>query len=464
MEPFIPGYPPEIFYAVALVGVVLAIFRPRWAFFFIVFCLSVRNFHMAVFTRSPFLGEFLNLNDLCLWIGVLAMLRTAWEGARIWAPAILLAIMGILILGDFQALFQYGFNRMVMQSLWAAWLFPLMFLVSANMVETTRDARLFYVVLFLGALGAALQHLFFVQEQMLSGESSFSAGSLRTISFIMSGGLFLVIGAFFVDIKRIIRSAYLYILWLAGIPVIAISYLLSFTRSLWLEGVLTFGALFVLLYREPKKMLPRIKLAVGLFAIILLAFQLSNRFVFSSVNVTNMVNERADFIRYEDTFEEAYQTRETGIETEMELWQNGFYIWGVGGCYPPSLLESSIEETGALHHVGFSAYLAHFGLIGLLVYGVLLPLLSIRIARRYFTFHQNDWGGAVAVMGLALATFDVLSLLSNHHLGATSQVAGLIYGALWGLSRSLGGDSLKHSLARVMTRHTRQRLLGPVKP
>jgi hypothetical protein len=43
-------------------------------------------------------------------------------------------------------------------------------------------------------------------------------------------------------------------------------------------------------------------------------------------------------------------------------------------------------------------------------------------------------------------------------------VEGLIYGALWGLSRSLGGDSLKHSLARVMTRHPRQRLLGPVKP
>jgi hypothetical protein len=75
MELEIPGYPLIIFYAVGFIGVALILYRPRWAFYFIVFGLAVRHFHMAVFTRTPFLGEFVNLNDLFLWIGVFAMLR-----------------------------------------------------------------------------------------------------------------------------------------------------------------------------------------------------------------------------------------------------------------------------------------------------------------------------------------------------------------------------------------------------
>ena len=429
------GYPVEVFYLAALIGVVLLLVRPRWALPFIVFGLAVRHFHMAAFTRIPALGEYLNLNDLFLWIGVAAMVRLIWGNRRLWAPNILLAIFGILVLGTFQVLFQYGFNRDVMQELWRSWVFPIAFLVSANLVRDSQDARLFFWALFLGALGAALTHLLFIQYRIETYGASL--GYMRTISFGMSGGIFLVVSAFFIDMRKVFRNFHLFLFWIIGTSIIAISYLLSFTRTWWVGACLAGIALGILFYREQGKTSYRFGYSLVLLVIMVLAFGVTNKVFLSGVNLTKTIDERADFVRYEDTFEEAYQTRESGMETELEMWKNGTIIWGVGASYPPSIREASIEDTGAVGHVAYSVYLAHFGLIGLLIYGFLLPYLTIKVGRRYYLHHPYDLGGVIAITAMALAFFDFFTLLSsNHYIASTSQVQGLIYGALWGLSRS----------------------------
>jgi hypothetical protein len=183
------------------------------------------------------------------------------------------------------------------------------------------------------------------------------------------------------------------------------------------------------------------------------------------VDLQSSIDERVDFIRYEDAFDEAYQTRETGMETELELWQSGTFIWGVGASYPPSLLQSSREETGALGHVAFSTYLAHFGLIGFLAYGVFLPLLTILVGRRYYFQHRDDMGGVIAVTAMALALFDFFTLLSsNHYLASSTHVQGLIYGSLWGLSRSLKVPAAARSALTQINHNAWPRALSePVK-
>ena len=291
----IPGYPVEVFYIVAFIGIILILYRPRWAFLFIVFTLAARNHDMAVHTRTPLLGEFVNLNDLFLWIGVLAVVRIALEGKKIWAPNILLAIICINLLGDIQALLQYGFGYEVMQACWWALVFPIMFVIAANMVNNLQDARPFYWALFLGAFCAALQHLFFIQAQETS-ISLFTTGSLRTIAFVMSGGVFLVISAFFIDMRRLLQSPYLFIFWLFGLPVIAISYILSFTRTIWVGAFMSVGALFLLFYRERGRLMPRLGYFFVVLAILLLAFKLTDVYLLPDVNVAETVSERADFL------------------------------------------------------------------------------------------------------------------------------------------------------------------------
>ena len=132
METQFEGYPLEIFYLTALVGVILLCYRPKWAFYFIVFAMAARNFYMSVYTRTPFLGEFVNLADLFLWIGVLALIRVFLEGKKFLVPNILLAIIGINLIGIIQALFQYGFDTSVLRACWGVLIFPIMFFIAAK--------------------------------------------------------------------------------------------------------------------------------------------------------------------------------------------------------------------------------------------------------------------------------------------------------------------------------------------
>ncbi len=297
---------------------------------------------MAIKTRIPYLGEYLNLNDLLLWIAVLAMLRIVWRGQKIWVPNIVLAIIGIIVLGAFQALSQYGFHYLVMRDIWATCIFPLMFIVGANMLRNIQDARLFYWTLFLGSCGAALQHMLSMQSTLLSTELLFGLAGFRNVEFMYSGGIFLLIAAFFVDMRKILKSLNLFLFWGMGLSLIGISYVLSFTRTIWAGAVLAGISLFFLMYREHKKVLSRLAHALPLIVMIILVFKMT-LFLFIPAEVTHLIDERADFVRYEDSFEEAFESRETGMATELKLWLDSTIIWGIGTSYPPIMHESVLE-------------------------------------------------------------------------------------------------------------------------
>jgi hypothetical protein len=160
------GYPPALFYAAAFIGLCLVIFRPYWALLFAAFCLAGRNFNAAVFTRTAQLGAFLNFNDLLLWISVVACFIVILKRRTFWVPKVLIVILLIDYFGAMESLFKYGFNMSVERLVWATIVFPVMFLVGANLVATPKDAYQIYWALFIGAVVAALQHLVFINLQL----------------------------------------------------------------------------------------------------------------------------------------------------------------------------------------------------------------------------------------------------------------------------------------------------------
>lgn len=457
MEAQFQGYPAAVIYVAAFIGVALMLYRPRWAFLYVVFCLAARNYHMAVYTRTPFLGEFLNLNDLFLWIGVGAMIISGLEKRKIWFPWILCIIIGILLLGTFQTLFLYGFHYQSLRETWAAWIFPIMFVVGITFVRDNYDARLFIWSLFLGSACAALQHMLSFHSSALEGDIVDQINMIRDISFTFSGGIFLVIGSLFIDINNIMKKYYLVIIWIIGLSIITISYTLSFTRTIWVGALLAGISLAVIFYRDHRRIVSRFKYVLPLIAVILLIFYMTNKLFFRDVEVTRFIEERAEFVQFDDSFEEAYGSRETGIKTELGLWLDSTIIWGMGVAYPPSLQTThNVEERyrilGALNHVAFSSYLAHFGLIGLIAYGFLLPLFSIKIGRQIYLTHPQDYQGFVAIVAVVLAFFNIFTLPSSYHyLTATSHVQGLIYGSLWGLSRSFQSSKARYARYPIMT-------------
>jgi len=425
------GYPIAIFYIVAFIGLGLLFFRPYWAFLFSLFCLAARNFHAAVYTRTEFLGPYLNLNDLLLWIALFALIvELLHKRKTLWMPKILAAIFVLLFVGDLQSIIKYGCAEEVLRRLWSTAIFPILFLVAANFVNDAERAHSFYWALFLGAVTASLQHLFFIKTatflQVYPGEAQ-----IRTISYIMSGGLLLVISAIFKKPDKNL-GPYKSFLFYSGLALIGLSYLLSFSRGLY---IFTLASLFVFPFLL-KKGLRIYKPVYSLIVIIILALFVVE-IISPNLKLDQILNRRFESFRTKDKFSESYETRWQGAQTELNLWlNNSSLILGVGSVVPPEFQYAEIEETGALGHVGFTTYLCQYGILGLLLYGVFLPFLTIKVAKKYFAEHAFTYGGTIVLLAIACSLFDIIGLTwSQHHLYAFTHVQGLIYGAMWGLYR-----------------------------
>jgi hypothetical protein len=180
-----------------------------------------------------------------------------------------------------------------------------------------------------------------------------------------------------------------------------------------------------------------VRIAKVTFQLILIGFVIiyGARILLPNLDLASLLNKKFEGLIYSDSFTVAYKTRAQGALSEFNIWLNNTsLILGTGAALPPEFELSETTESGALYHVGFTAYLAHFGILGIVLYAVLLPFTTIKIARRYYQRHSIDYGGRIALIAIACVLYDVFGLpWSQHHLQATSQISGLIYGALWGL-------------------------------
>ncbi len=423
------GYPLFIFYLVAMAGLVLLIIRPYWAFLFAVLCLAARNWHAAVFTRTPFLGPYLNLNDLLLWIAIFAMLiETLTKKRQMWIPSILLAIFGVVIIGDFQSLYKYGFAENILRRIWSTALFPIMFLVSTNMVYSTRRAKSLYFALFLGVVIAALQHIVYIYIQAYTYSFQF-----RTISYLLNGGYAVLVGTILGQPNRELGRLKT-VLCYTGLTLIAMSYILSFTRTFWVS--IGLGTIFLTLFvrRQVFHFLVSIR-----FWLILGGAILIYSILFTGLELDKILAERFQYLTGYQKFLEAYEDRWRGAKAEIDIWLSGSLIFGTGASLPLRLdfIGARAAETGlALGHVGYTTYLAHYGLLGFIIYAILLPILTLKVGRRYYLEHAMDYGGRLVLVGLACVVIDAIGFVaSNHYLYAWTHIQGVLYGVVWGLQR-----------------------------
>lgn len=431
------GYPAFLFYLVAGIGLTLIFFRPFWAFLFSVFCLTARDFHAAVFARPSLFGPYVNLNDLLLWIALIALLvEIIRKKKKMWVPPILLAIFGLIIIGDFQSIFKYGFSENVLRRIWSTAIFPIMFFIAANMIYNTKRAKKFYWALFFGATLAAITHMIVIYHRIALQGQITDPSTIRTISFSINCGSAIFIGSIFVllDLKLGSLRKNLYYI---GLILLGLSILFSFTRSLWVPLAIAFIFLPFLIRKEVFFSRISIKIGAGIGVSILLVSLL-----FPKLELGEIITKRVQSFIHQETFTESYRTRSEGAKTELNTWLKSSLILGVGNCLPQEFMNKKYDYTGALNHVAYSTYLAHYGLLGLIIYLIFLNILTIRVGRNYYLKHPDDYGGGIAIIGVAAAIMNISGFLTSASLlGATTQVVGLLYGAVWGLYH---GDLRRH--------------------
>jgi hypothetical protein len=427
------GYPLAVFYITAIIGILFILWRPFLAFLFAVFCLAGRNYHAAVLTRTEWTGIFLNLSDLLLWIALLAMfVEKIRRREKISLPYVLITIVTILTIGALQALAKYGSELFVLRSIWSVAIFPIMFLVSANMVKYESRAQLFYWALFMGSIAAAIQHMLFLYFATSAG--IYEGYLLRIISYITSGGLYLIVISLFTKLPGGNKwSAWIYY---PGIVLMAISVVMNQTRQLYIVFVLTIVAMCFVL-----KSVVNIKKTLIKLAFVTISVVLVITLSYSSLNLMDIVGERLDSMIDTETRAETSLTRLISMQTEINVWLDSTIIFGTGTAYPPEFTEpyregdrEAVFQTGALDHVAITSYLAHYGLIGVLIYLLFLPILTIKAAKRFISDNLTDYSAKVALLALTVALMDILNLFGSMlQTSPASHVPALIYGAIWGL-------------------------------
>lgn len=429
------GYPTAVFLIVAVIGMSLIIIRPYWAFLFSVGCFAARNVNAAVFTRLDVTGEYLNLNDLLLWIVLIAMIvNTVKKKRKILLPKIIVALILVLAIGTLQSLFKYGIEPFVLRSIWAVAIFPILFIVSVNMVNSPIQSRRFYWALFAGALLAALQHMFFIGATYAGGR--IEGAELRTIAYMFSGGYFIIAVALFSKFegKGSANRFFYYI----GLGLIIFSLLMNQTRQLYVIFILLMIIMFFLFMRH----IEIGKNIVKIFTITTISLLIAG-IIFTNIGFREMFSQRFEFLQEEDVRESSYLTRWVGMNTELDIWLNSTIILGTGTSYPPDIVQAyknvdpkmRMDMYGALDHVAFSSYLAHFGILGAILYLFLLPFLTLRAAYGLARNHMNDYLGKVALLAMTAAVFYMINPFGSmlYTASVTSQVPALIFGALWGV-------------------------------
>jgi hypothetical protein len=435
------GYPIILFYLIAIIGLILIFIKPYWAFLFSAFCLAAKNYHAAVFTRVTSLGPYLNLNDLLEWIAIIAMVVDLIKFRRkIWVPGILLIIFGLITIGDLQSLIKYGFEEEVLRRIWGISIFPIMFLTSTNMVFDENRAKRLFWALFLGAVFAAIQHMFFIQNNIKLLINNYS--ELRIISYLFSGGIYYLIFAIYFHLET--KKRFLYAFYYIGLGLIFISFIFSFTRTYWISAFVSTFLVYLIIKNDKISFKPVIRftmfLTIGIIFIYLF---------FSQIELTKIIIGRIETITTKEKFLSSYDSRQKGMSTELSIWFNSSIILGCGSSLPLEYERADpLElETSALGHVAFATYLAHFGLIGILVYLFLLPYQIIKITKIIISNDLESYRSRVAIVALVSSLTEFSAFLSSEcYLAPTKHIPGILYGATFGLYKNLKNHKLSKQI------------------
>ena len=87
-------------------------------------------------------------------------------------------------------------------------------------------------------------------------------------------------------------------------------------------------------------------------------------------------------------------------------------------------------------HLGYVTYLSQFGLLGLFVYGIYLPLSVIKYSRNVWLNGRLPIERYVALLAGSCMIFNSITfIMSSSFIGLGSFVPGILTGSIWVLAR-----------------------------
>lgn len=428
------GYPPILIVAVLAVGLPLATFRPYSAFLCATFLLASLNAGMLNATRTEALGPYLNLGDACLLVALAAFLfDSVYRRLSFQIPRVVFLLLAVLFVAALQSVWLLGWTYETIRAFRWGLQFPLAFFLGANLVTTPSRTKKLLGVLLAGAIVATLQHLFYVSTLWRSMALSMETYHLvRTIAY-MGGGMsaaFLLTGAVWKMPVNVGQKT----LWLIVGSLFVTSAVSSQTRSVWIATVAAVPLLLIL-FQPRSQMMSILRLGV-LVLFLVLAVGWVSRVVAPGFDISEVVTQRMSTLFDEDPREAQTLTRINQFRVEMDSWLRGTLILGRGLFFFQTIDEGEGRDSIAFAHLGYVTYLSQLGLLGLLIYGVYLPLNVVRDARQLWHHRGLPVLQYVGLLGATSVVFlSIMFLMSSSFLQLGYYAPGVLYGAVWALAR-----------------------------
>jgi hypothetical protein len=426
------GYPLVLLVLFLAVGIPLALFRPFAAFLLSIFITMSANFSMMTFTRMPGLDEFFNAHDACLLVAALAALVYSLKTRRIFIHPLVVPLVLVLLIGAFISLSYvtdapFGANSAsLLRPLRWALTFPIYLLCGAWIIDSPSRMQQFLLVVFIASVTAAFHHF----VHILSVGRVFSSNNipyLRTVFYTQSAGIVFVIvllagGNLPVIFGRKNVRGYLFTL---GCAAIAVSYLLTQTRSILIAAMVALALSIV------------IRAGASLVLDVLLRLTLGGLVVVIAVLTFGQVSGQFDFtpiVGRLGSLEDV--SRANALRSEYEDWLASpeSVIVGNGLAYFAMTGEVSLtnpNEMVAWGHLGYITTLSQFGVFGFLIYYFVLPVAVfatfVKLRRRpdeaFYGFSSLVFAYTVYVL--------VLHALSGSFLQQQTAIYGLLFGCAW---------------------------------
>jgi hypothetical protein len=427
------GYPQFTIFLVLGVGLLLAILRPYKAFLLAVLLLTAGNIAMFNKTRTTFLGPILNLSDACMLVALIAMLFDRLRSNEpVLLPKIIVILFVVVTIAGLQSLWKLGWTYETIRAYRWALQLPLALFLGANLVTSAQRARKLVAVLLCGAVLAALQHIAYVWSAWRTPNLQ-SYEAVRTISFwggCMSSAFLVTTVVWKLPANMWKKIAYI----IMGILLLT-SLLMNQTRSVWLATACSIPCLLVL-FKLRNRFVSIMRFGI-IAALIVFGMVIVLKFTMPSVRVLDMTLKRVNTLLNDKTRKMETSTREKSFRTEMASWMDGTLIFGRGLYFFQTIkTPRDWKRYIAFGHLGYVTYLSQLGLIGLLAYGVYLPLSIIQDGRWLWSYGGEPIIRYIGLLGTAsIICMSIMFIMSSQLLSPGFEAPGILFGAMWALVR-----------------------------
>jgi hypothetical protein len=414
-----------VFGAVAIgvvlgIGLFMAIFWPYRAFLFGLFISLASSTVTMAQTRTEELGAYFQLGDACLIIMILACLRERKKGLLLPAPAVVL--LAVLTMGFLNSWFHLGLTYGVLRAYRWAIVFPLMIFLTANMVQEAGKVKSLLLVLVTAAIAAEAQHLLLVVHGTRLGED---IGLLRNIAFARAGSDVWLLGGPYITAGSILHP---WVQMAIGV-LFLVANITHQTRSVALGFMGGMVGYYLWFLKGPNAF--RWQRFKGLLKIMVIGLLLM-----AIVGLFTFVVHYQERLTYTVTKGEGTESRLRGLRIGLNDWLNGNPLIGRGLYYFQTHFKEAKFRKGGVSwgDLGYLAYLTQLGLIGLLAYGVWLPLIVLRRARRLILKPEAspEIIHLAALTGACFIYLPVMHIFSSSFL-IIQYLPGVLVGGVWGV-------------------------------